>query len=92
MTVAARLPVISFTALRWGDLLLPTPKDPAGFKPPSTALCYRFCLEHQARVRSARRTCGSREIGASTYRPRPIGARLIKTSGLDAALAKRGLI
>jgi predicted aldo/keto reductase-like oxidoreductase len=48
MTELARLPVISFTALRWGDLLLPTPDDPPGFKPPSAALCYRFCLEHQA--------------------------------------------
>jgi aryl-alcohol dehydrogenase-like predicted oxidoreductase len=28
MTEAARLPVISFTALRWGHLLLTAPKDP----------------------------------------------------------------
>jgi predicted aldo/keto reductase-like oxidoreductase len=48
ITGPAKLSVISFTALRWGDLLLPTPDDPPGCKPPSAASCYRFCLEHQA--------------------------------------------
>ena len=44
--VAARLgvPVVTFTALRWRDLLGPTPSDPPGFRPPTAAECYRFCL------------------------------------------------
>lgn len=46
--VASRLgvPVVTFTALRWRDLLEPTPADPPGFRPPTAAECYRFCLGH----------------------------------------------
>ena len=46
--VAATLgmPVVTFTGLRWRDLLRPTPDDPPGFCPPSAADCYRFCLAH----------------------------------------------
>ena len=46
--VASRLgvPVVTFTALRWRDLLAPTPNDPPGFRPPTAAECYRFCLGH----------------------------------------------
>ena len=46
--VASRLgvPVVTFTALRWRDLLDPTPADPPGFRPPTAAECYRFCLGH----------------------------------------------
>ena len=46
--VASRLgvPVVTFTALRWRNLLDPTPADPPGFRPPTAAECYRFCLGH----------------------------------------------
>ena len=40
------VPVVTFTALRWRDLLEPTPADPPGFRPPTAAECYRFCLGH----------------------------------------------
>ena len=44
--VTSRLgtPVVTFTGLRWRDLLRSTPDDPPGFRPPSAADCYRFCL------------------------------------------------
>lgn len=38
------IPVVTFTGLRWRDLLRSTPDDPPGFRPPSAADCYRFCL------------------------------------------------
>lgn len=37
-------PLVAFTGLRWRDLLKPTASDPDGFRPPSAADCYRFCL------------------------------------------------
>jgi predicted aldo/keto reductase-like oxidoreductase len=43
---AAGLPVIAYTALRWGGLLRPTPDDPPGFTPPPAPLWYRFVLQH----------------------------------------------
>lgn len=45
---ASRLgvPVVTFTALRWRDLLDPTPTDPPGFRLPTATECYRFCLGH----------------------------------------------
>jgi aryl-alcohol dehydrogenase-like predicted oxidoreductase len=42
------LPVIAYTALRWGALLRPTPEDPAGFSVPSPPAWYRFVLQHPA--------------------------------------------
>jgi predicted aldo/keto reductase-like oxidoreductase len=36
--------VVTFTGLRWRELLMATPNDPPGFSPPSAAECYRFCL------------------------------------------------
>jgi len=47
-TSARGMPVVSFTALRWGALLKRTPEDPPGFRPPSPADCYRFCLAQPA--------------------------------------------
>ncbi len=41
---ALGLPVVTFTGLRWKALLDPTPEDPPGFRTPSAADCYRFCL------------------------------------------------
>jgi len=40
------MPVVAYTCLRWGALIRPTPDDPAGFRPPSAADCYRFVLCH----------------------------------------------
>ena len=42
------MPVVTFTGLRWRDLLQPTPDDPPGFEPPSAPECYRFCLAQPA--------------------------------------------
>lgn len=42
------LPVIAYTALRWGALLRPTPDDPAGFLVPRPPAWYRFVLQHPA--------------------------------------------
>ncbi len=44
-TTALGMPAVTFTALRWRDLLRGTPRDPPRFSPPSAADCYRFCLE-----------------------------------------------
>jgi predicted aldo/keto reductase-like oxidoreductase len=43
---AAGLPVIAYTALRWGGLLRPTPDDPPGFTPPPAPAWYRFALQN----------------------------------------------
>jgi predicted aldo/keto reductase-like oxidoreductase len=43
-----RIPVVTFTGLRWKALLDHTPDDPPDFTPPSAAECYRFCLAHPA--------------------------------------------
>lgn len=45
---ARNAPVVTFTGLRWRELLKPTPNDPPGFSPPSAAACYRFCLANPA--------------------------------------------
>ena len=42
------LPVIAYTALRWGALLRPTPDDPAGFSVPRAPAWYRFALQQPA--------------------------------------------
>jgi aryl-alcohol dehydrogenase-like predicted oxidoreductase len=44
VTDAIRMPVIAYTALRWGALLVPTPDDPPGFRIPTAADWYRFVL------------------------------------------------
>jgi predicted aldo/keto reductase-like oxidoreductase len=44
VTARRRMPVVTFTGLRWGALLKPTPEDPPGCSPPVPADCYRFCL------------------------------------------------
>ena len=45
VTEALGLPVIAYTALRWGALLRPTPDDPPGFVVPAAAAWYRFVLQ-----------------------------------------------
>lgn len=42
------LPVIAYTALRWGALLRPTPDDPVGFAVPTAPAWYRFALQPEA--------------------------------------------
>ena len=42
------MPVVTFTGVRWRDLLFRTPDEPPGFDPPSAADCYRFCMAHPA--------------------------------------------
>ena len=44
VTAQLRMPVITFTGLRWKGLLERTPEDPPRFRPPTAAECYRFCL------------------------------------------------
>lgn len=44
-TDALSLPVIAYTALRWGALLEPTPSDPPGFLVPRAPAWYRFVLQ-----------------------------------------------
>lgn len=39
------LPVIAYTALRWGALLRPTPDDPLGFAVPAAPSWYRFAVQ-----------------------------------------------
>jgi aryl-alcohol dehydrogenase-like predicted oxidoreductase len=48
VTEALGLPVIAYTALRWGALLGPTPDDPRGFSVPRAPDWYRFVLHHPA--------------------------------------------
>lgn len=40
------LPVVTYTGLRWGALLEPTPEDPPDFAPPAAPEWYRFVLCH----------------------------------------------
>jgi aryl-alcohol dehydrogenase-like predicted oxidoreductase len=42
------LPVIAYTALRWGALPRPTPDDPPGFSVPRASDWYRFVLQNPA--------------------------------------------
>lgn len=42
------MPVIAYTALRWGALLRPTPDDPPGFAVPRPPAWYRFALQNPA--------------------------------------------
>jgi aryl-alcohol dehydrogenase-like predicted oxidoreductase len=44
ITDALGIPVIAYTALRWGALMRPTPDDPPGFVVPSAVNWYRFTL------------------------------------------------
>jgi aryl-alcohol dehydrogenase-like predicted oxidoreductase len=48
VTGSLRLPVITYTALRWGALLRPTPDDPPGFSVPRAPDWYRFVLQNPA--------------------------------------------
>jgi predicted aldo/keto reductase-like oxidoreductase len=45
ITAAVGMPVIGYTALRWGALLKATPDDPPRFRVPAAPLWYRFALQ-----------------------------------------------
>lgn len=45
---ASGVPVIAYTALRWGGLLRPTPADPPGFAVPLAPEWYRFVLQSRS--------------------------------------------
>ncbi|TMQ33400.1 MAG: aldo/keto reductase [Planctomycetota bacterium] len=47
-TDARGVPVIAYTALRWGGLLGPTPADPPGFAVPRAPEWYRFVLQSRS--------------------------------------------
>jgi predicted aldo/keto reductase-like oxidoreductase len=46
VTDALRMPVVAYTALRWGALLRGTPDDPPGFVVPQAPGWYRFVLQN----------------------------------------------
>ena len=46
VTDATGMPVITYTALRWGALLRPTPDDPPGFDVPAAPDWYRWVLQN----------------------------------------------
>ena len=48
VTEALGLPVVTYTALRWGALLRPTRDDPEGFAVPPAPAWYRFALQNPA--------------------------------------------
>ena len=48
LTRRMKLPVVCYTALRWGGLLKPTQDDPPGFKLPPAPEWYRFALANPA--------------------------------------------
>jgi predicted aldo/keto reductase-like oxidoreductase len=48
ITEALGLPVVTYTALRWGALLRPTRDDPEGFAVPRAPAWYRFALQNPA--------------------------------------------
>jgi predicted aldo/keto reductase-like oxidoreductase len=48
VTDRRRIPVVAFTAQRWGALRERTPEDPWGFSPPPATAWYRFALANPA--------------------------------------------
>ena len=48
LTRRMKIPVVCYTALRWGGLLKPTQDDPPGFKLPPAPEWYRFALANPA--------------------------------------------
>ncbi len=48
LTARMRLPVVAYTAQRWGGLLKSTPGDPPEFHPPPAREWYRFVLSQPA--------------------------------------------
>ncbi len=46
VTQSIDMPVVTYTSLRWGALMRPTPDDPPGFVVPRARDWYRFVLQH----------------------------------------------
>jgi len=46
ITDRLQIPVITYTGLRWGELMKSTPDDPVSFIPPSAPMWYRFVISH----------------------------------------------
>ena len=65
VTDAAGMPVIAYTALRWGALLQPTPDDPPGFLVPGRRL-----VPIRAPVAVGQRGLAAPESGGARGRPR----------------------
>jgi predicted aldo/keto reductase-like oxidoreductase len=61
-TEARGLPVVTYTGLRWGALLQPTPDDPPGFTPPAAPEWYRFVLCHPSVTVGILAPDGEREL------------------------------
>ena len=57
------LPVVTYTSIRWGALLRPTPADPPDMDLPTAPECYRFVL-HRTDGRNWSRICNCSTIGA----------------------------
>jgi predicted aldo/keto reductase-like oxidoreductase len=62
VTDALALPVVTYTSLRWGALMEPTPDDPPGFHPPGAAAWYRFVLQHPAVTVALMAPCDRAEL------------------------------
>lgn len=62
VTALLEIPVVTFTALRWRDLLRTTPDDPPGWLPPSAADCYRFCIENPSVAVALAAPCGRAQL------------------------------
>ena len=46
VTDSRRMPVVTYTSLRWGALMESTPDDPPGFVPPRAPVWYRWVLQN----------------------------------------------
>ncbi|HEX5411120.1 MAG TPA: aldo/keto reductase [Terriglobia bacterium] len=57
------MPVVAYTAQRWGALRRGTPDDPPGFSPPAATEWYRYALAHPAVSVVLMAPNGRRELG-----------------------------
>jgi hypothetical protein len=71
--LGSHVPVVAFTATRWGTLL--EPPSSWSDEPPSAADCYRFCLAQKAVhvVLSAPRTLKELDSNLHVLQMRPMG-------------------
>jgi aryl-alcohol dehydrogenase-like predicted oxidoreductase len=76
VTDTLRLPVIAYTAQRWGALVQPTPDDPPRFVVPSAPQWYRFVLHSRsvAVVLTAPNDRAEMEIDLSVLDAGPLSA------------------
>jgi predicted aldo/keto reductase-like oxidoreductase len=62
VTDALGMPVVTYTSLRWGALLQPTPEDPPDFRPPPAPAWYRFVLQNPAATVTLTAPCTRAEL------------------------------